>query len=122
MRPIEQEINLLHSRLCAALADPKRILLLYALGERPMNVSELCESLDLPQPTTSRHLRMLRERGLVSTQREGNMVIYTLADHRVIRALDTLRAVLADQLASQARIAETVSQQLDDGSTPTQGA
>ena len=114
MKSIEEEINLLHSRLCAALADPKCILLLYALDEGPRNVSELCQSLGLPQPTTSRQLRMLRERGLVRTQREANMVIYTLADRRVIDALDLLRAVLADQLTSQARIAETVSQQLED--------
>ncbi len=114
MKAIEEEINLLHSRLCAALADPKRILLLYALGEGPKNVSELCQSLGLLQPTTSRHLRMLRERGLVRTQREGNMVIYALVDRRVIDALDLLRAVLADQLTSQARIAETVSQQLEE--------
>jgi ArsR family transcriptional regulator len=65
--------------------------------------------LNLSQPTTSRHLNLLRERGLVSAQREGQSVIHTLTDQRVIQALDLLRAVLADKLKSQASLMETVN-------------
>src|SRR5665648_1283692 len=51
---LEKEVNLLHASICQALADPKRILILYALSEGPKNVSELTEALDVPQPTVSR--------------------------------------------------------------------
>jgi DNA-binding transcriptional ArsR family regulator len=107
---LEQEINELHSRLCAGLADPKRILILYALSEKSLNVSELTETLALPQPTVSRHLKMLRERGLVVSQRKGQSVYYDLADRRVIEALDLLRTVLADMLLSQANLARSFNQ------------
>jgi DNA-binding transcriptional ArsR family regulator len=107
---LEQEINELHSRLCAGLADPKRILILYALSEKSLNVSELTETLALPQPTVSRHLKMLRERGLVVSQREGQSVYYDIADRRVIEALDLLRTVLADMLLSQANLARSFNQ------------
>ena len=75
-----------------------------------MNVSELAERLELPQPTASRHLKMLRERGLVLPEREGTSVFYSITDERVIQALDMLRAVLADQLQSQAELAESAGQ------------
>lgn len=106
----EHEINQLHSQLCAGLADPKRILILYALAKKSLNVSELSEALNLPQPTTSRHLKMLRERGLVSARRDGQSVYYDIVDNRVIQALDLLRSVLADLLSSQADLARSFSQ------------
>jgi DNA-binding transcriptional ArsR family regulator len=109
MGSLEIEVNQLHSELCAGLADPKRILILYALSQGPLNVSEIADTLNLPQPTTSRHLGLLRERNLVVATREGTSVYYTLADKRVIEALDILRAVLADHLHSQGDLAQRVS-------------
>ena len=103
---LSQEVTTLHAELCSALADPKRILMLYALSEKPCTVNELAEALGLNQPTTSRHLGMLRERGLVLAQREGQTVINTLADPRVIQALDLLRAVLNSKLKNQAALVE----------------
>ncbi len=104
---LEQEVNQLHAEICAGLADPKRILILYALHEKPRNVTELVELLDLSQPMVSRHLKVLRERGMVTTSRIGPSVEYSLADERLIQALDLLRAVLASKLKSQAALADT---------------
>ena len=109
---LEQEVNQLHSELCAGLADPKRLLILYALSSGKLNVSEIAEKLNLAQPTASRHLKLLRERSLVIAEREGTSVYYTLADRRVIDALDILRAVLADHLHSQATLAQSASDRL----------
>lgn len=105
---LEQEVNLLHSRICYALADPKRILILYVLSDGSKCVNEMVEALDLPQSTVSRHLRVLRERRLVHTERQGTAIYYTLADQRVIEALDSLRAVLVTQLAASADLAESL--------------
>jgi DNA-binding transcriptional ArsR family regulator len=116
----EQEINQLHSRLCAGLADPKRILILYALAEKSLNVTELAETLDLPQPTISRHLKVLRDRGLVIAKRDGQSVFYEIADRRVIQALDLLRGVLADMLREQASLARSFTHNQGINSTPTE--
>ena len=105
---LTQEITELHAGICSALADPKRILIIYALNEKPSNVSDLAREMGISQPTTSRHLNLLRERGLVSAQREGQSVIYTLVDTRIIQALDLLRAVLASKIKSQAALVQTV--------------
>lgn len=103
---LEREVSLLHANICQALSDPKRILILYVLRDHPMHVNELAEVLRVPQPTVSRHLKVLRERQLVATEREGSSVLYSLADDRVIEALDTLRAVLLGTLSRQALLAE----------------
>jgi ArsR family transcriptional regulator len=92
------------------LADPRRILILYALNEKPSNVSDIAEALGISQPTASRHLNLLRERGLVTAKREGQSVVNTLADQRIIQALDLLREVLASNLQSQAVLAESVAE------------
>jgi len=105
---LEREVNLLHASICQALADPKRILILYALHEGPKTVTELTEQLDCPQPTVSRHLKVLRERMLVATERRGVSVRYSLADDRVIDALDTMRAVLMGGLSQTAVLAHSL--------------
>jgi ArsR family transcriptional regulator len=109
-RPLIEEINLLHAQICHSLADPTRILILYSLAESPRYVNELVEILDVTQPTVSRHLKVLRERGLVTATREGNSVRYALYDRRVVEALDLLRALMADILAQQAELADVLSQ------------
>ncbi len=104
---LEQEVNQLHAEICAGLADPKRILIIYALHDKPRTVNELVELLELSQPMVSRHLKVLRERGMVTTNRMGAAVEYSLADERLVQALDLLRAVLANKLKNQAALADT---------------
>lgn len=101
---LEQEIGRLHAEICAGLADPTRILILYELAERPQKVTQLAERLSLSQPMISRHLKVLRERGLVVATRQGAAVEYALSDHRLIDAMDLLRAVLRDQIGRQAEL------------------
>jgi ArsR family transcriptional regulator len=98
--PID-EIALLHSTLCQAVNDPKRIQILYALAEEPLNVTALAAALDTPQSTISRHLAVLRQRSLVITERDGASVIYRLADLRILDVLDTMRQMLRDSLERQ---------------------
>jgi DNA-binding transcriptional ArsR family regulator len=107
-RPPESEIRELHAQFCQALADPTRIMLLYTLAEGPRNVGELASELRLSQPNVSRHLKVLRERDMVTATREGANVVYALADKRVLKALDLMREVLGDQLARRAQLAEAI--------------
>jgi ArsR family transcriptional regulator len=108
---LKQEITQLEADFCFALSDPTRIFILYALSERSLNVSELTAELGIPQPTTSRHLKVLRERGLVYTERQGTVITYHLADDRVIHALDLLRAAMRDRLTQQAKLVNVLSQE-----------
>jgi len=108
-KKLVQEINHLHAEICGGLSDPKRIAILYALAEGPKNVMEIADILELPQPTVSRHLKVLRERGMVVPERRGANIIYALGDKRIIRALDLLREVLADHLSQRSALAEAIA-------------
>lgn len=99
---LKAEVTQLHANLCSAISDPRRILLLYAIHDQPRNVSRLAEIVEISQPAASRHLNLLRERGLVEPHREGSSVIYTLTDPRLITALDLLRDVLFKRLEDRA--------------------
>ena len=102
------EVIQMHAQICAGLADPTRILILYSVAEQPRSVGELAKLLNIPQPTTSRHLQNLRERKLVVAKRDSQNVYYSLSDPRIIAALDLLRSVLADSLTYQGTLADTV--------------
>ena len=106
---LKQEIIQLEADFCAALSDPTRILILYALNECPLNVTELTNELGVPQPTISRHLKVLRERGLVSTERQGTIITYQLTDRRVIQAMDLLRTAMRDRLTQRASLVTELS-------------
>jgi len=103
---LHEDITHLHAEICSALAETNRILILYALAESPHNVTELANILAISQPTASRHLKILRERGLVYPIRQGVNIVYHLSDQRLIEALDTLRAVLRDRISYRANLIE----------------
>jgi DNA-binding transcriptional ArsR family regulator len=109
-KPQKSEIQLLHAEVCQALADPTRIMLLYLLAEKRTSVGELAAALDISQPTVSRHLKVLRERGMVKTERYGATVMYSLTDRRVIEALDLLRAVLTDNILQKTALVDLLTQ------------
>jgi ArsR family transcriptional regulator len=95
------ELTIHHAKLCQALADPKRIQILYALDGHPRHVSGLAEDLNIPQPTVSRHLRILRKQALVTGRRDGPAVFYKLRDRRIIKALNTVHEILLENIANQ---------------------
>ncbi|MBI3362539.1 MAG: winged helix-turn-helix transcriptional regulator [Chloroflexi bacterium] len=103
-RILEEEVNQLHAEVCAALADSKRIMILYELADGPKNVTDLAAALNMPQPSVSRHLKTLRERGMVIATRLGPAVEYRLGDARLIQALDLLRATMRDTLTHRAEL------------------
>ncbi|NOZ49042.1 MAG: helix-turn-helix transcriptional regulator [Chloroflexi bacterium] len=107
MLPPRSELNRLHAELCTAVADPVRIAILYTLADGPHFVNGIQEQLELPQSTISRHLRILRTSGIVAGERQGRLVMYRLADHRVIEAIDLLRQVMADRITARA---DTITQ------------
>jgi ArsR family transcriptional regulator, arsenate/arsenite/antimonite-responsive transcriptional repressor len=79
------------TRVYAALADPTRLRILSLLGEDEICVCHIHASLDVPQPTASRHLGYLRKSGLVEARRDGIWMHYRLAslDNPVVAAVVT---------------------------------
>lgn len=93
-------------KIFAALADPYRRRAVELLGQRPRRAGELAETLKLPAPAMSRHLRALKESGLVEETHppfDARVRIYALkqgAMGELKRWLADTEALWSEQLAA----------------------
>lgn len=78
------------SALLKALANEDRLILLCQLVNKRHNVGELESSTGIRQPTLSQQLAVLRQEGLVDTEKVGKYVYYHLVDDNAMRMLQTL--------------------------------
>ena len=72
------------------LANEDRLLILCQLSQGDKNVGELKEILGIQQPTLSQQLTVLRTEGLVTTQRRGKYIYYSLASEEATEIIKTL--------------------------------
>lgn len=68
-----------------ALSDPRRLPLCRLIAREPLSTLALAERVGMTEPQVSRHLRRLREAGLVRAERDGRFVYYTLDVDEVAR-------------------------------------
>ena len=76
------------AELFATLSDPARLSILHCLRNGAHSVGEIQQSCRLKQANTSKHLRVLREAGLVSPQREGTTVRYAISEPLIFGLCD----------------------------------
>jgi ArsR family transcriptional regulator, arsenate/arsenite/antimonite-responsive transcriptional repressor len=77
-------------------SDPTRLMILTMLTFAPASVTDLAQLFDLSQPTISVHVKMLREAGLLESQKSGNQTLYIVRRTRLREALEgALTRVLA---------------------------
>ena len=88
----------LHAHVCKGLADPKRLLIIDALRDGESTVTDLVDALEIPQANVSQHLAVLREKGLVTSRRDGQWAYYSLTSQKIVRAVDLLREVMHEHL------------------------
>lgn len=96
-------------QLWNALADRNRRAVLDALAEGELSVGELVERLGMSQPRTSKHLRVLREAGLVRVQTQGPRRLYRVEP----RPMAELDAWLAPYRRMWNRSLDRLGEQLD---------
>jgi len=63
-----------------ALGDETRLRMLRLLSKAPLTVGEIVEKLGITQPNASKHLRVLREAGLIESEKQGQQRIYTIPE------------------------------------------
>ena len=78
-----------------ALADPTRRRILELLRDKEMSAGEIAEHFELSKPTLSGHFNVLREAGLVETERNGTTIVYRLnvsvLEEALMALFDTFR-------------------------------
>ncbi len=83
------------SELLKAFAHPVRLqiieLLLLGLHKEGCSVNSIQKILDIPQPTISQHLQILKNKGIIDGSKKGVEVCYKVKDKRVVKILQILK-------------------------------
>jgi ArsR family transcriptional regulator len=101
MHPATKSESKLKSKIFNALADPTRLEILEFLRNGEKCVCEIIPHLGLIQPIVSRHLKILKDSGIVRDRKEGNKRFYSLTDPRISRVIDAITTDLASTLTEQ---------------------
>jgi DNA-binding transcriptional ArsR family regulator len=98
--PAIGELQLFKAQFFRALAHPARIRIVEILVRDGRTVQELQDELGLDQPVVSQQLAVLRSQGIVSAQKEGVSVRYTLRDPQVGALLAIARRIFDNRLGT----------------------
>jgi rhodanese-related sulfurtransferase len=95
------------ARVGKALASPKRLEILDLLAQGERTVEEIARETAMPVANASQHLQMLKGTRMVESRREGLYAYYRLADEKVFRTWQAVRALGETRLAEVDRVVAT---------------
>ena len=98
MQPKPRQFYEARAAIAKALAHPTRLLVLDVLKERPTCVGELTELAGVDQSTVSKHLAVLKNAGLVSAEKKGLTIHYSLRCTCLDSFFNCVQSVLEDKL------------------------
>ena len=91
----------MHAELCKALANEHRQAILHAIGDGEKCVGDLAAEIGISVHNVSQHLRVLKERRLVASRKEGQTVYYRVTNMKFIEACALIRQALVEQHLAQ---------------------
>ena len=93
--------NRFKSIVCHALSDPIRLEILSFLRDGEKCVCEIVPHLNLIQPLVSRHLKILKDTGIIRCRKDGTKRMYSIVDQRIYDVADDLTPELVDTLTKE---------------------
>ena len=93
MRPLYE----MHADMCQALANQYRLAIMHNLKDGEKCVSDLATELGISVHNVSQHLRILRERLLVRSRKEGQTVYYSVTNPKFVQACALIREALIEE-------------------------
>ena len=103
---MEDQIYQYHAEMCQVFTHPKRLEAISVLRDGEMSVTELASRLGLTVGNLSQHLSMMKERHILLTRKEGNMVYYRIANPKLIPCFDMMREMLLERIRQDATLLE----------------
>ena len=73
------------SGFCAILGNTHRIQIIWLLGNQELTVSAIAEEIDTSMQNTSQHLRLMKDKGVLQSRRDGREIYYRIADTEFAR-------------------------------------
>lgn len=69
------------AEICKIFANVNRILILWVLQDQDLSVGDIAEAIGSTLPNTSQHLRLMKDKEILVSRRDGQAVLYHIADH-----------------------------------------
>ncbi len=93
-----KEFYEIHAEMCKVFSNPTRLEILNFLRDKEVSVTELIEKTKLSQANISQHLSIMKQKGIVISNRKGKNIYYKLTNPKIVKAFDIVREVLIDKL------------------------
>jgi DNA-binding transcriptional ArsR family regulator len=93
MRPL----FVMHAEMCQALANQHRLAIMYTLKDGERCVGDIAAELGISVHNVSQHLRILRQRLLVRSRKDGQTVYYSVTNPKFIQACGLIREALVEE-------------------------
>lgn len=71
--------------ICRVFGSTHRVLIAWALGENEMNVSDIATAVGSSLQNISQHLRLMKDKGVLQSRRDGRSIYYRIADNELTR-------------------------------------
>ena len=71
--------------LCRVFGNVQRVLIVWALGDKEVSVGDIASAIDASLQNTSQHLRLMKDKGILESRRDGQTVYYRVADNERVR-------------------------------------
>jgi ArsR family transcriptional regulator, virulence genes transcriptional regulator len=101
---VGDQIYQYHAEMCQVFSHPKRLEVINVLRDGEMSVTELAQKLELAIGNLSQHLSMMKERHILVSRKEGNLVYYRILNPKLLRCFDMMREMLFDQIKQDAAL------------------
>ena len=85
------------SRSLKAMSHPLRLMILCKLGEDEFSVQDIVDNVGTSQSNISKHLAILRDKGILSARKDANKVFYKVADFKTLKLIDMMREVFCSK-------------------------
>ncbi len=98
---MERELYECHAEMCKVFSHPTRLEILNVLREKEMSVGDLASRLNVAIGNLSQHLSMMKQRRVLVSRKDGNVVYYRLANAKMLKAFDLIREILLEGMQRQ---------------------
>lgn len=95
---VEKDLYRRHADFCKVIAHPTRLQIIDILHDGEMSVTDLATQLQVAVGNLSQHLNLMKQRRVLESRKEGNSVIYRLANPKMIKACCLIREILFEQM------------------------
>ena len=105
---IDKEVFELQASICQTMANAKRLEIISILGERELAVSDLAHKMEVKISNLSQHLSIMKNKGILTSRRDGVHIYYRIANTKVIKACCLMKEVMTELLEAQGKLSKMV--------------